>query len=172
MNVLGNTKLSHRLMLLVLLTALPFVAINIWTLLQAKDSLLEQKKLKTRHVVETAHSLLDVYASQVDEGVLSEAEAKTQAMNAVKRLRYEDREYFWINDMQVQMVMHPYKPQLDGTDLSDLKDPTGKKPFVEFVAAARDGGGFVDYMWPKPGADDPVPKISYVKKFEPWQWVV
>lgn len=172
MNVLGNTKLSHRLMLLVMLTALPFVAINVWTLLQAKDSLLEQKKLKTRHVVETAHSLLGVYAAQVDEGVLSEAEAQTQAMNAVKRLRYEDKEYFWINDMQVQMVMHPYKPQLDGTDLSNLKDPTGKKPFVEFVAAARDGGGFVDYMWPKPGADDPVAKVSYVKKFEPWQWVV
>jgi methyl-accepting chemotaxis protein len=71
------------------------------------------------------------------------------------------------------MVMHPIKPELDGKDLSGFADPSGKKLFVAFVDVAKSSGsGFVDYLWPKPGLDKPVPKISYVKRFEAWDWVV
>ena len=75
--------------------------------------------------------------------------------------------------MHPKMVMHPIKPELDGTDLTDNKDPNGKHLFVEFVKTVKSsGGGFVPYMWPKPGSTNPVPKISYVKGFAPWGWVV
>jgi methyl-accepting chemotaxis protein len=57
--------------------------------------------------------------------------------------------------------------------LSDYKDPDGKHLFNEFVKVCREKGeGFVDYMWPKPGHDKPVQKLSYVKLFKPWNWVV
>src|SRR5690606_17952817 len=82
-------------------------------------------------------------------------------------------EYFWINDMHPTMIMHPFKPELDGTDLTDDADPDGKHLFVEFVKAVEAAGaGFVDYQWPKPGADAPQPKISYVAGYEPWGWVI
>jgi len=72
-----------------------------------------------------------------------------------------------------KMVMHPIKPDLDGQDLLSLKDPTGKTFFGEMVAIAkREGFGFVSYMWPKPGVTDPVPKLSYVKEFKPWGWII
>ncbi|MFZ4626544.1 MAG: methyl-accepting chemotaxis protein, partial [Rhodoferax sp.] len=65
------------------------------------------------------------------------------------------------------------KPELDGTDLTDNKDPTGKRLFVEVVNIVKaSGAGFVPYMWPKPGSANPVPKISYVKGFAPWGWVI
>jgi methyl-accepting chemotaxis protein len=71
------------------------------------------------------------------------------------------------------MVMHPYKPKLNGKDLSGSKDPNGKKLFVEFANICREkGDGFVDYFWPKYGADKPQPKLSYVKLFKSWNWII
>jgi methyl-accepting chemotaxis protein len=86
---------------------------------------------------------------------------------------YDGTNYFWINDMHPTMVMHPIKPELKGKDLSDFKDPSGRTIFVEMTTAARTPtGDFVLYQWPKPGSDQPVQKLSFVKGFEPWGWVI
>jgi methyl-accepting chemotaxis protein len=93
----------------------------------------------------------------------------------IENLRYgpENKDYFWINDTQPAMIMHPYKPQLNGKDLSASKDPNGKKLFVEMVKVCKENGeGFVDYHWPKYGADQPQPKVSYVKLFKKWNWII
>ena len=67
------------------------------------------------------------------------------------------------------MLMHPIRPELDGKDLSGSTDPTGKHLFVSFVdTVKKDGQGFVEYLWPKPGHDQPVAKVSYVKGYAPW----
>ena len=88
-------------------------------------------------------------------------------------MRYDKSEYFWINDMHPRMVMHPTKPELDGKDLSDIKDPQGKLLFMAMIdVVRREGAGNVEYMWPKPGSDKPQPKVSYVKGFQPWGWVI
>jgi len=124
------------------------------------------------NAVNTAYSV--IIAIEKDE-YLSLEEKKQKAADMVKALRYgpENKDYFWINDMHPNMIMHPYKPELDGQDLSDFKDPNGKKLFVEFVNVCREKGeGFVDYFWPKYGADQPQPKLSYVKLFKPWNWVI
>jgi methyl-accepting chemotaxis protein len=69
--------------------------------------------------------------------------------------------------------MHPIKPELNGKDLSENKDPNGKALFVEMVKVCRDKGkGFVEYAWSKPGSTKPVPKISYVELYQPWGWVI
>jgi methyl-accepting chemotaxis protein len=75
--------------------------------------------------------------------------------------------------MQARVVMHPTKPELDGKDGSGIRDPNGLALFNAFVdEVKRNGQGFVAYQWPKPGHDKPVDKISFVKGFEPWGWVV
>lgn len=69
--------------------------------------------------------------------------------------------------------MHPFKPQLDGKDLSNIQDPNGKYLFKEMVKVVQqNGSGFVEYYWPKPGFDEPVAKMSYVELFSPWNWVI
>ena len=98
-----------------------------------------------------------------------------RAMEIIKTMRYgpENTDYVWINDMHPNMVMHPFKPQLDGTSIAEVADPDGKKLFVEFVNKCKaEGAGFVTYKWPMPGSDKPVPKISYVALYKPWNWVV
>jgi methyl-accepting chemotaxis protein len=75
--------------------------------------------------------------------------------------------------MQRVVVMHPIKPELIGKDMSDLADPNGVKLYAEFVKTVKaSGAGYVGYLWPKPGSQDPVPKISYVKGFDAWGWIV
>ena len=94
-------------------------------------------------------------------------------MDRVKSLRYNEKDYFWINDLTPRMVMHPFKPEMNGQDLSTYKDPTGKLFFVVMADLCKsEGGGLVPYMWPKPGSDKPVPKFSFVKLFKPWGWII
>lgn len=170
---LRQTKIKTRLYLLTVLIAVlmlvPFAAM----LFDYQQDLMEAKQTKTRHLVETAHSLMSYYQQQQQQGLLSTEQAQQQARSAIATLRYQQDDYFWINDLQPAMVMHPMKPQLDGKDLSAIQDPNGKTLFVDMVnLVKKQGAGFVYYMWPKPGSDVDVEKVSYVKLFQPWGWLV
>ena len=171
--MLDRFKLSTRILILGVALVVAFSAIFGWLYPKIKGNMYDEKYLKTRHLVEVAYSVVAHYADQAEKGLLSKEEAQGQAVQALKAMRYESNDYFWINDMVPRMVMHPMKPALNGQDLSGSKDPNGKPLFVEMVNVCRkDGAGFVDYMWPKPGVDKPQPKISYVKLFPRWQWVI
>jgi methyl-accepting chemotaxis protein len=142
-------------------------------LVDLRQSLLQEREVKTRHVVETAHGVVEHYYQLAKAGKMTEDQAKTAAVQAVKALRYEKEEYFWINDLRPYMVMHPFKPELDGKDLSEFADPNGKKLFVEFAETVKaKQAGFVYYLWPKPGMTQPVLKVSYVSGFGPWGWII
>ncbi|MBB1487356.1 diguanylate cyclase [Oceanospirillum sp. D5] len=131
------------------------------------------KKDATRQAVEVAFGVLVHYQRLVENRELSAEEAKDRAKEAIKGLRYSSREYFWINDTHPRMIMHPTAPRLNGTDLSDFADPNGTLLFKEFVSVTNvSGSGFIGYMWPKPGEQAPVEKLSYVKSFKPWGWIV
>jgi methyl-accepting chemotaxis protein len=137
------------------------------------DQMMQQRKEATRQVVEVASGLVRWAHAQETAAKLPREQAQALAMRALAGLRYSGAEYFWINDMQPRMVMHAIKPELDGKDLSDFKDPNGKRLFMAFVDTVRQHGkGYVDYQWPKPGFDKPVDKVSYVQGFEPWGWVI
>ena len=138
-----------------------------------RSQLLSDRQEKVRNLVEVAHATVSLYEKQSSEGKLGVDEAKKLAIEAVRNMRYDKSEYFWINDFNAVIVMHPIKPELDGKDLSQFKDKNGKLIFTEFATVAKTkGAGFVDYVWPKPGFKDEVPKISYVKGSEAWGWVI
>ena len=138
-----------------------------------RNQLLSDRQEKVRNLVEVAHATVSLYEKQANAGKLTLEEAKRLAIEAVRNMRYDQSEYFWINDFNAVVVMHPIKPELDGQDLSQFKDKNGKRIFAEFATVAKTrGAGFVDYVWPKPGFKDEVPKISYVKSAEAWGWVI
>jgi methyl-accepting chemotaxis protein len=118
-----------------------------------------------KSIVDVAYKTVEQIHSRND---LDDAEKMNLAAELVGAMRYNENDYLWINDMGPRMVMHPIKPALNGKDLSGFKDPDGKTLFVEFVNVCRDKGeGTVDYLWPKPGHDAPVAKLSYVKCSNP-----
>ena len=171
--MMRNLKINVRLWLLTILALAGVIVVTMISLNMFNSKMLQEKEQQTRKLVEVAHSILVVHKGLVEKGKLDEAAAKSAALNIIKTLRYDGSNYFWINDMHPKMVMHPIKPALEGKDLSNLKDPDGKKLFVEFVNTVKESGsGMVPYLWPKPGSDDPVQKISYVKGFAAWGWVV
>ncbi|WP_462326989.1 methyl-accepting chemotaxis protein [Desulfobaculum sp.] len=100
-------------------------------------------------------------------------ELKQTALEQIRGMRLADGNYLWINTLEPRMVMHPVKPELNGKPLGDMTDTKGKHLFVEFADVAREEGqGFVDYHWSKPGQEGDFPKLSYVKLFRPWGWVI
>ena len=151
----------------------------VYITVQFRASKWEAKKDQTRNLVLAAHSTLEHYAELARDGVMSNEEAQKAAMEAVKIMRYEGDNYFWINDLEPKMIMHPNypadkKPEWYETNgLVDYADPAGKKLFVEFVKVIKEKGeGFVDYQWTKPGQEELVPKVSYVKLLPEWGWIV
>ena len=173
MNSLRSLPINRRLWLILLCSILMLLALTGLLLKQIHDDQYAAKSLKTQHVVESAASILRHFHSLESAGSLSREEAQKQAMQVVRDLRYDRDDYFWINDLTPVMVMHPTNPKLEGQNLSGIKDPDGKFLFNEMVAIAKkNGAGLVDYRWPKPGAAEPVPKVSYVELFEPWGWII
>lgn len=101
------------------------------------------------------------------------AEMKAEALKQVSKMRLTDGNYFWINDLVPKMIMHPTNPDLNGKDIGSMTDPKGKRLFREMVSVAKaDGAGYVDYYWGKPGEPGDFPKISFVKLFKEWGWVI
>ncbi|WP_137137069.1 methyl-accepting chemotaxis protein [Rhizobium sp. FKY42] len=166
--------LQARLFLLVGLAAIILVAVMVISLLQSYSAVEAERKSALAAMNANAISLLKAAYDQEKSGKLTREQAQAEAKRVIGAMRYDNGSgYFWINDMQPRMVMHPIKPSLDGTDLTQNKDPNGKFLFVEMVKVVKAGGqGFVDYDWPKPGADQPVGKYSHVVGFEPWGWIV
>lgn len=166
-------KIRTKLWLIVALAILALAASMAASTYRLDAMLTSEKELKTRNLVETAYGVLEHFYTLAKTGAMSENDAKSSALSVIKSLHYEKGDYFWINDMHPTMIMHPQKPELDGKDLSDYKDTNNKKLFVDVVeTVARKNAGFVYYYWDKEGINKPVRKVSYVKGFAPWGWVI
>ncbi|MGO9377664.1 MAG: methyl-accepting chemotaxis protein [Dissulfurispiraceae bacterium] len=167
-------KISTKIIGISVITILIFVlGVLFYFLPMMQNKLIEEKRTATKNIIDIAYSLVTEYEQRAQKGEFSVQEAQLRALTRINGLRYTDNDYIWVNDMQPKMLMHPFQPDLDGKDLSDYKDPKGKKLFVEMVNVCKDKGeGFVDYEWPKPGQVKPIPKISFVKLFKPWGWVI
>jgi len=132
-----------------------------------------ERKAKLAEMDANAVAVMADFDARAKAGEFSEDEAKTRAIEAIMAMRYGTDGYFWINDMNAVMVSHPIKESLNGQDLTGFEDPTGKHLFIEMVDVVKaEGAGFVDYMWPKPGVDEPVQKYSHVAGYKPWGWIV
>jgi methyl-accepting chemotaxis protein len=162
---------------LLTMTAITVVALAVLfsvLLINGKNQMLEDREAKVRNLVEATHGILTFYEKLASDGKISVEDAKKSAAAAIGNMRYDKDEYFWVHDLRdATMIMHPIKPDLIGKNLDELKDKGGKQFFHEMNSVVKaSGSGFVEYLWPKPGSEEGVPKISFVMGFEPWNWVV
>ncbi|WP_191554833.1 methyl-accepting chemotaxis protein [Brevundimonas aurantiaca] len=165
--------IGGRINLLALVTVAGLLVVTALALFRLDAVMRDDIADRTKKSVEIAHSVVAYYQDEEAAGRMSRDQAQTAAKAAVGAMRYGQDDYFWINDMHPTMVMHPMKPALNGKDLSENKDADGVLMFKEFVAVVqKDGEGFVHYQWAKPNQDGASPKISYVKGFAPWGWVI
>ena len=159
-------------------TAIALLLAAFWGIIlpSVERTLLERKREMIRELTNSAWSILASYHRDEQSGLLTREQAQAQAIAPIQALRYgpEGKDYFWIQDLQPRMIMHPYRTDLNGQDLSGITDPRGAPIFVEFAALVqRSGEGTIDYVWQ--WKDDPArlePKESYVRGFAPWGWVI
>ncbi len=170
---LGALRFSWRSLVVALLVLLPMIALLAWIEVSNFQRELQTRRMAVKSQVEAASGVVAWAHQRETRGELTREQAQAAAREALSKMRYEGVEYFWVNDLNHKMVMHPIKPELDGKDVSGMKDPKGLHIFQAFVTQVKQSGsGFVDYQWPRQGSDAPVDKTSYVAGFAPWGWVI
>lgn len=137
---------------------------------------IDRKREMIRELTTSAWNIFAKLEHDVQKGLLSREDAQQQSIDHIRNQHYgrEMKDYFWIHDMQPRMIVHPYRSDLNGKDLSSFTDSEGKHIFVEMVKLVESNGdGYVEYSWQwKDEGKRILPKISYVKGFAPWGWII
>ncbi len=145
--------------------------IHVFSVQTIQSIMLQDYDNTIKSEVETVYSLVEkIYKSSLD-GRITETEAKKQAADLVRELRYGDAGYFWIDTSKGDNIVLLGKAS-EGTNRFELKDANGKFLIKEIIKAALAGGGYTDYYFPKAGETEPLPKRGYSRYFEPFDWVI
>jgi methyl-accepting chemotaxis protein len=162
----------QKLFLPLLLSLLCLLAVFVIDTLHNRAVRLDERKIQLSNAGQIAASIAKEYAALAGTHALSEDEAKKQALARIKALRYGETGYLVVFDGE-QVLMHPIKAELVGSKIAATRDPEGRQVYLDAIAAtaaSKDGGGFTDYLWAKPGSQKPVPKLTYTLAYKPWGW--
>ena len=135
-------------------------------------SLEQEKKAQSKNLVESSLGIVNYYHQKYLANELTLEQAKTYAGNILSSATYGDNGYIWVNSNVGTIIVQPYIPSLIGKNMFDWQDSTGKFIFRDFAYLAQQGGGWINYSWPKQGSKTEHPKIAYVANFKPWGWLV
>ncbi|MDG3084836.1 methyl-accepting chemotaxis protein [Vibrio hannami] len=167
---LGNLSIKRKLHLLVVISCVIMTAIALYGLMEQRNSALKDRKAKLESQVEQTVALVDYYHTLIPQ--LGEEAAKAHALDAIKALRYDGKNYFWITSQSLEVLMHPIKPALIGKDATNFKDGNGKYHWQEMARISRSTQhGFLDYSWKSPDGEI-LDKVSYVYYVKDWDWII
>ncbi|MCB1958163.1 MAG: methyl-accepting chemotaxis protein, partial [Rhodocyclaceae bacterium] len=169
---LRNLPLATKFGLALAVTAALMLVALMALLMTERERTFEARDAVVHTLVDQAVALMQSFDAEVARGRLDRATAQALARSAIAAMRHSGGDYFWIQDREARIVMHPIKPELDGRDMRDFRDPDGQPIFTEFARLADTGGGALRYAWPRPGEATPQPKIAYVAPYAPWGWIV
>jgi methyl-accepting chemotaxis protein len=172
MSALAKLRVATRMQLLVGLTLVGLIVLCLVSLFQLKDSMLEDRKQKTRDLVDVAVGIVKHHHQLAASGKISEEDAKNAARDSLRDLRYGEDDYYFGFDTEGVYFLHGGNPKLEGQQKLDMQDTHGKYIVRELITAAKAGGGFVDYWFPRAGQQKSEPKLGYTTLFTPWNWVV
>ncbi|WP_019938963.1 methyl-accepting chemotaxis protein [Bordetella sp. FB-8] len=169
-----NHSISNKLASLTVSALIGIALMAFMGLVSEHTMLKREREHAISQITDVAYSLAQHYRKMAEDGTLTDAEARNRAIDAIRALRYDNGAgYIFIIDDSAHAIMHPIEPKLDGKDLSGIADKNGVHPFSALAHVGRtQGEGYVAYLWPKPGKENPVGKESYAKRFAPWGWVI
>ncbi|HTJ97331.1 MAG TPA: methyl-accepting chemotaxis protein, partial [Rhodocyclaceae bacterium] len=165
-------RVATRLHILILITLLGLIGLSISGLIQLKETMLNDRRVKIQNLVQVAIGIAERNHALAVAGKFSDDEAKNSTKDSLRKLRYNGTEYFFAFDTQGVYVLHGSKAELEGTNKMDQLDSKGKPIVREMLAVAQQGGGFVNYWFTKAGQQKEEPKLSYTAMFQPWGWAI
>ncbi len=137
------------------------------------DTIHEERVQACRQIVDAATSLVKEYDARIQKGEFSLEEGQKRALERLSAIRYNQNDYVFVNNAVNVTLMHPINTALVGKDMSEVKDANGTYFFKEMAAKAKSAGsGVVAYQWPRPGSTIPADKITFVRLYEPWGWII
>jgi len=170
---------TQKLWLPLVISLFALLLVSVSAAYLSRETRIEERKNDLVNVAHVGLSLVQQYAALAQSGKLSEADARKQALERLRDIRYGEDGYFLVIDSTPRMVMHPIKPATNGKDLAGTADADGRHHYVTFAKVAQSPeGGFVDYVFPHPhtanatGPAEAVDKIGYVVRFAPWDWII
>ncbi|MGE4350617.1 MAG: methyl-accepting chemotaxis protein [Bdellovibrionales bacterium] len=170
-NPLSNVKIGFRINILTVLLALGMILVLTLSATSLNSVLVHAYGKRTESAIDIAYTLLAEYQTREKSGELTREDAKARALKRLSSIRYDGDNYYWVNDLNGIMLMHPTSTKLNGTDIRSITDPDGKKIFSDMIELAKTKGQSVyHYQWQDKGVQKP--KISFVKKIPEWDWMV
>ena len=167
--MLANISISRQFVLLSLLSIVMVLGCLSYTLFDIRAQMMAQKRAQIQNIVEAANSIARSFVAKVKSGAMPEDDAKKLALAAIGAMRYGSTDYVFVSNFDGVSIAHP-NPDMIGKSLLDTQDANGKYFSRDLTNAAKAGSGFVDYYWPKLGAKEPSPKLSYVIGVPEWGW--
>ena len=165
MSGFNSWRVSTRMQLLIGLTLAGLLILCIIALMQFRDGMLEDRKEKTKNLVEVSMGVLEYHQKLAQSGKLSDDEAKQAAKESLRNVRFGANDYYFILDTNHVYVLLPPRVEFEGQNKGDMKDANGKLLIQDLVKAANQGGGFVDYWFPRAGQQKAEPKLGYAMLF-------
>jgi methyl-accepting chemotaxis protein len=173
MNVLGRLKIKLKLALLLGLTTISLVVAMIIGASFLHTKMMSDREIQTKRLVEVALGIVADWHAKETAGILTTPQAQAGAIAALRPLRYDGTEYFFIQRYDGRTLLNGPKPELEALPSRiDALDPDGVPNVRLQIEAAKAGGGFVYYRFPRPGSSEPVQKVSYAGGFDPWEWAI
>jgi methyl-accepting chemotaxis protein len=173
MRVFLEAKLATKFLVVVLLGAVGLVVFGAVTLGTLSGVVRDERQAVTKQEAETASSLVKSIMEDAKKTGRSTEEAQKTALAALSAMRYSNNQYFWVNDLAGQMLMHPLNSKLVGTSMMELKDPYGSYIFRDIIdVVKKNGSGYYHYWWQLPGEAAPREKVSFVIGVPEWNWVI
>ena len=174
---LGRLSISRRILLVLAIGIATPAFVSVQSLINVRRSLLDARAAEVRNLDEAAWTLVSRYHESAAKGLMTEDAAKEAAKSAVRNMRYDQTNYFFIWDLSGTSVAHGGNSALEGRNFLTGPD-AAKSPGVadmvgKLVEVARDRKeGFAHYQIPKAGQTVALDKIGYSKLFEPWGWAI
>lgn len=128
-----------------------------------KEKLVNERQQQLQEATQIALAVVDHQISLGQNGNINDA---------LRPLRFGSAGYFFIYDYQGANVFHATNPALEGTPQIGMTDPQGTKIVVGLIDAAKRGGGFFNYVYPKPGVEGLVDKIGYAAPIPGKDWLL
>jgi len=170
---LNRLSFRQKLWLPLIFSLIALTLISVFNAWQARQIRIEERKNNLVSVTTQAVNLIKQHDDLARSGTLTKEEAQLQALDRFRALRYDKDGYFTITDSQEVVVMNPVAANLNGQKRTDFKDSQGNAIYVDITNAAKNpDGGFTRYVWPHVGGTSPVPKLAYVLRYAPWDWIV
>ncbi|KAB8041256.1 methyl-accepting chemotaxis protein [Janthinobacterium aquaticum] len=169
---MSKMTFKQKLWIPLICSLLCITAIFIVNAVEVRKIRIDERSADIANAADLGLGAVKMLGEQAASGALTTAEAQKRALDVIRSMRFGETGYLAVINSDAVVVMNPAAPKTDGKNMTDFKDANGVYLYRDIVAVGKSetGKGFVRYAFPRPGQQQPEPKLSRVAAYKPWNW--